>query len=74
MDADFSLMDRKVVDAINNTQKLSRFIRGLRAWVGFKQIGVPYKRSERLLELSTNNFLKILTGQKKESSHFHIFL
>ena len=31
-------MDRKVVDAINNTSETDRFIRGLRAWVGFKQI------------------------------------
>ena len=44
---DFSLMDRKVVDAINNTSETDRFIRGLRAWVGFKQIGVPYKRSSK---------------------------
>ena len=44
---DFSLMDRKVVDAINNTSETDRFIRGLRAWVGFKQIGVPYKRDLR---------------------------
>ena len=55
---DFSLMDRKVVDAINNTSETDRFIRGLRAWVGFKQIGVPYKRSERLFGISTNNFFK----------------
>ena len=55
---DFSLMDRKVVDAINNTSETDRFIRGLRAWVGFKQIGVPYKRSERLFGLCTNNFFK----------------
>ena len=43
---DFSLMDRKVVNEINNTKEKDRFIRGLRAWVGFKQIGVPYHRPE----------------------------
>ena len=44
---DFSLMDRKVVDAINALSEKDRFIRGLRAWVGYKQIGVDYVRPER---------------------------
>jgi len=45
---DFSLMDRKVVDLINSLPEKSRFIRGLRAWVGFKQIGVRVHRDARL--------------------------
>jgi len=44
---EFSLMDRKVVDCINTLPEKDRFIRGLRAWVGFKQIGIPYVRPER---------------------------
>lgn len=44
---DFSLMDRKVVDCINALPEKDRFIRGLRAWVGFRQIGIPYIRPER---------------------------
>jgi glycosyltransferase involved in cell wall biosynthesis len=44
---DFSLMDRKVVDLLNKLPERARYIRGLRAWVGFKQIGVPVDRSAR---------------------------
>ena len=66
-------MDRKVVDAINNTSETDRFIRGLRAWVGFKQIGVPYKRSERLFGISTNNFFKNIKWAKKGIFSFSYF-
>lgn len=62
---DFSLMDRKVVNEINNAKEKDRFIRGLRAWVGFKQIGVPYHRPERLFGKSTNNFFKNVKWAKK---------
>ncbi len=44
---DFSLMDRRVVDTINRMPEHNRFVRGLRGWVGFKQIGIPYDRSAR---------------------------
>lgn len=44
---DFSLMDRKVVDLLNSLPERARYIRGLRAWVGFKQIGVPIDREAR---------------------------
>ena len=55
---DFSLIDRKVVDILNSMPERDRFIRGLRAWVGFKQIGVPYVRPERMFGKSTNNWYK----------------
>ena len=54
---DFSLIDRRVVDALNDLPESSRFMRGLRAWVGFKQIGVPYTRPERPYGTSTNSLL-----------------
>jgi dolichol-phosphate mannosyltransferase len=54
---DFSLLDRRVVDAINSLPETHRFVRGLRAFVGYRQIGVPYKRPERLFGRSSNNFL-----------------
>ena len=57
---DFSLIDRRVVDAINAMPETHRFLRGLRAWVGFKQIGVPYVRPERMFGTTTNNFRKNL--------------
>ena len=62
---DFSLMDRKVVDAINSLKETDRFIRGLRAWTGFTQIGVPYKRPERQFGKSTNNLFKNIQWAKK---------
>lgn len=58
---DFSLMDRQVIDALKLFPERDRFIRGLRAWVGFKQIGIPYHRPERLFGKTTNNFFKNLS-------------
>lgn len=62
---DFSLMDKKVVDAINNTPETDRFIRGLRAWVGFKQTGVEYYRPDRKYGKTTNNLFKNVRWAKK---------
>ncbi len=45
---DFRLMDRKVVNVMNQMRERHRFLRGMSAWVGFKQIGVEYKRAARL--------------------------
>jgi glycosyltransferase involved in cell wall biosynthesis len=55
---DFSLMDRKVVDVLNDFPENNRFLRGLRAWVGFRQIGVPYVRPERMFGQTTNNLFR----------------
>lgn len=44
---DFCLMDRRVVDALERLPERRRFVRGLRAWVGFRQVGVPYDRPDR---------------------------
>jgi len=44
---DFRLMDRSVVDELNSMREKHRFLRGMSAWVGFKQIGVSYKRHAR---------------------------
>ena len=62
---DFSLLDRRVVDALNSLVESNRFIRGLCAWVGFSQIGVPYVRPERMFGRSTNNFFKNLGWARK---------
>lgn len=45
---DFSLLSRKAVDAINSAGDYHRYVRGLRAWAGFRQIGVPVERLPRL--------------------------
>jgi dolichol-phosphate mannosyltransferase len=55
---DFSLIDRRVVDALNRLPENNRFLRGLRAWVGFRQTGVPYVRPERMFGRTTNSLLK----------------
>jgi dolichol-phosphate mannosyltransferase len=44
---DFCLMDRGVVEALNALPERNRFVRGLRSWVGFRQIAVPYDRGGR---------------------------
>lgn len=44
---DFRLIDRKALTVINDMRERNRFLRGMGAWVGFKQIGVEYKRHAR---------------------------
>jgi polyisoprenyl-phosphate glycosyltransferase len=44
---DFCLMDRRVVNQIKAMPEKNRFVRGLRSWVGFRQIGVEYERDAR---------------------------
>lgn len=55
---DFSLIDRKVVEALKLLPERDRFLRGLRAWVGFKQTGVEYVRPERMFGTTTNSLIK----------------
>jgi dolichol-phosphate mannosyltransferase len=54
---DFSLLDRRVIDALNAMPESDRFVRGLRAWVGYRQTGVPYVRPERPYGTSTNSLV-----------------
>ena len=44
---DFSMISRRVADVMNAMPEESRYLRGMRAWIGFKQIGVEYDRDER---------------------------
>ncbi len=62
---DFALLDRRVVDALNALPETNRFLRGLRAWVGFKQTGVHYVRPERLFGRTTNSMLNNLGWARK---------
>ena len=62
---DFSLIDRKVMNAMNQLPERDRFMRGLRAWAGFRQTGVPYVRPERMFGKSTNNLLSNFRWAKK---------
>jgi dolichol-phosphate mannosyltransferase len=62
---DFSLIDRRVVEHILRLPEKDQFLRGLRAWVGFKQIGVDYVRPERPFGRSTNNLRRNIGWAKK---------
>jgi glycosyltransferase involved in cell wall biosynthesis len=44
---DFRLLDRQVVDVLNQMREKHRFLRGMSSWVGFHQTGVPYRRAAR---------------------------
>lgn len=44
---DFRLLDRRAVDALKGMREHHRFMRGMSAWVGFRQTGVEYVREER---------------------------
>ena len=69
----FALMDKKIVKTINSINETDRFIRGLRAWVGFKQIGVPYKRDLRKYGKTTYNFFGNFRWAKKGIFSFSFF-
>ncbi|NLG98112.1 MAG: glycosyltransferase family 2 protein [Chloroflexi bacterium] len=57
---DFRLMDRKVVNVLNSMRERHRFLRGMSAWVGFKQVGVPYRREARYAGTTKYPFRKML--------------
>lgn len=44
---DFCVLDRSAIDLLNKLPERQRFVRGLRTWIGLRQIGVPYDRSAR---------------------------
>lgn len=62
---DFSLMDRRVVNALLALPETDQFLRGLRAWLGFTQTGVDYLRPKRVFGRSTHSFLKNIWWAKK---------
>lgn len=62
---DFSLIDRNVVYWLLQCQERDAFLRGLRAYVGFRQEGVDYVRPERMFGVSTNNWIKNIGWAKK---------
>lgn len=62
---DFSLIDKKVVKWLLKFPERDLFLRGLRAYVGFKQIGVDYIRPERRFGKTTNSFYKNIDWAKK---------
>ena len=57
---DFRLLDRKVVDVMNSMREKHRFLRGMSSWIGYKQIGVEYKRAARVAGETKYPFKKML--------------
>ena len=57
---DFGLMSRRVVDEIRKMPEHHRYLRGLRKWVGFRQIGIPIERSARQAGRTKYSPLKLL--------------
>jgi glycosyltransferase involved in cell wall biosynthesis len=57
---DFRLIDRKVIEVMKKMGERHRFLRGMAAWVGFKQIGVKYKRAARYAGATKYPFRKMI--------------
>jgi dolichol-phosphate mannosyltransferase len=57
---DFALLSARVVQAINSAPEHNRFVRGLRSWVGFHQIGIEYERDPRHHGKSKYSWLKLI--------------
>ena len=62
---DFALMDRRVVNELLALPETDQFLRGLRAWVGFRQTGIDYVRPRRRFGRSTHSWLGKLWWAKK---------
>ena len=56
---DFCLMDRCVVDVLISLPERNRFVRGLRSWVGFRQVGLAYERDARFAGKTKYTFRKL---------------
>jgi glycosyltransferase involved in cell wall biosynthesis len=59
---DFGLMSRRVVEQVRNLREHHRYVRGLRSWVGFRQIGLPVERAERMAGESKYSVWKRIKG------------
>jgi dolichol-phosphate mannosyltransferase len=57
---DFRLLDREVVEVLKRMRERHRFPRAMAAWVGFRQLGVPYKRAAREAGETKYPFRKML--------------
>jgi polyisoprenyl-phosphate glycosyltransferase len=55
---DFCLLDRLTVEALNSLPERNRYVRGLRAWVGFRQIDQPFNRQQRFAGTPKYSLLK----------------
>jgi len=58
---DFRLIDRQALTALNQLRENNRYVRGLCAWVGFRQVAVPYERPARFAGESKYSFFKLVS-------------
>lgn len=56
---DFALVSRRVIDIMNKMPEESRYLRGIRSWIGFRQVGYPYERDERAAGESKYSFKQL---------------
>jgi len=82
---DFRLMDRKVVDVLRQMPERHRFVRGLVAWVGYRQVALPYHRRKRaagrsgyplrkMLRLATDGILSFSSKPLQIATHMGVFV
>lgn len=57
---DFCIMDRRAVDLLNSLPERQRFVRGLRTWIGLRQIGVRYEREARFAGTPSYTFASLM--------------
>jgi polyisoprenyl-phosphate glycosyltransferase len=57
---DFGLMSRRVVDHVRHMPEHHRYLRGMRSWVGFRQIGIPVERAERHSGKSKYSLMRLM--------------
>jgi len=57
--SDYRLLDRKVVDSINSMGENARFLRAMISWLGFRQIGIPFKTKPRIAGTTKFSFMKL---------------
>ena len=57
---DFCVMDRSAVELINSLPERQRFVRGLRTWIGLRQVGIEYERDARAAGVPQYTFRKLM--------------
>ena len=57
---DFCVMSRRALDTLKSMPERNRFLRGLRGWIGFRQVGVEYERERRFAGDVKYTFSKLL--------------
>jgi len=70
---DFRLLDRSALDVIKGMRERNRFVRAMVSWIGFRQVGVPYKRHARAAGETKYTFKKMLRLSLDAITGFSLF-